>query len=144
MLSSPALRKEWQWNDCFQFLSFHTQVIAFFLYEKCLFGKWDEDWIMCAPKTMSLAQCKSSLFSGLLHAGTVRSPGLPTSVRQDSASSLPAPPPTTDRVGEGDPEMGPDNPREPKIQARLWFPSWPTSIFYWFKTVGRERTMATL
>lgn len=61
------------------------------------------------PKTMSpTVQCLSL---GLLHGGTVRSPGLPTSVRQDSASSLPAPPSTTDRVGEGDPEMGPDDPR---------------------------------
>lgn len=54
--------------------------------------------------------------SGLLHGGTVRSPGLPTSVRQDSASSLPAPPSTTDREGEGDPEMGPDDPREPRYR----------------------------
>lgn len=73
----------------------------------------------CVPLRHDPAQCKSSLFSGLLHAGTVRSPGLPTSARQDSASSLPAPPPTTDRVGEGGPEMGPDDPRQPKTQATL-------------------------
>lgn len=58
MFSSPALG---QWNDCYQVLHLHTQVIAFFLYEeKCLPGKCDEDWMMRAPETVSPAQCKSS------------------------------------------------------------------------------------
>ena len=76
MLSSPAFRQR---NDCYQVLRLHTQVTAFFLYEeKCLPGKCDEDWMMCAPKTVSPAQCKSS-FPGSPTLRHSKIPELPTS-----------------------------------------------------------------
>lgn len=48
VLSPPALRREWQVNDCFEGFLFSYPRIRFSPYEeKGLFGKSDEDRFMC-------------------------------------------------------------------------------------------------